>query len=87
MSRTGEDLWGSLLKAGLVEGQPPATDTIESPWYVKAILAFSGWLAAIFLLGFRGCGITIHYRKRVRFLSHRRGDDGCRLCGLAYPQK
>jgi hypothetical protein len=57
MNRTGEDLWGSLLKAGLVEGAAPATDTIESPWYVKAILAFSGWLAAIFLLGFVGVGL------------------------------
>lgn len=56
MSRPGEPLWETLLQAGLVQGEAPATDTIESPWYVKAILAFSGWLAAIFLLGFVGVG-------------------------------
>ena len=56
MSRTGEPLWETLLEAGLVQGEAPATDTIESPWYVKALLAFSGWLAAMFLLGFVGVG-------------------------------
>jgi uncharacterized membrane protein len=56
MSRPGEPLWETLLEAGLVQGEAPATDTIESPWYVKAILAFSGWLAAMFLLGFVGVG-------------------------------
>lgn len=56
MSRPGEPLWETLLEAGLVQGDAPATDTIESPWYVKALLAFSGWLAAMFLLGFVGVG-------------------------------
>ena len=56
MSRLDEQLWETLLKAGLVQGEAPATDTIESPWYVKGILAFSGWLAAMFLLGFVGVG-------------------------------
>ena len=56
MSRPVEPLWETLRQAGLVQGEAPATDTIESPWYVKAILAFSGWLAAIFLLGFVGVG-------------------------------
>ena len=41
MSRPAEQLWETLLQAGLVDGGAPATDTIESPWYVKAILAFS----------------------------------------------
>jgi len=57
MSQPGAPLWETLLQAGLVQGQAPATDTIESPWYVKVILAFSGWLAAIFLLGFVGVGL------------------------------
>ena len=56
MSRSGEPLWETLLGAGLVQGEAPATDTMESPWYVKALLAFSGWLAAMFLLGFVGVG-------------------------------
>jgi len=57
MSRAAEQLWGTLLRAGLVLGEAPATDRIESPWYVKGILAFSGWLAAMFLLGFVGVGL------------------------------
>jgi uncharacterized membrane protein len=56
MSRPDAPLWETLLQAGLVQGEAPATDTIESPWYVKGILAFSGWLAAMFLLGFVGVG-------------------------------
>ena len=58
MSRPGEQLWDTLLQAGLVQGEAPATDRmIASPWYVKGILAFSGWLAALFLLGFVGVGL------------------------------
>ena len=57
MSRPGKQLWDSLLHAGLVQGEPPVVDRIESPWYVKGILAFSGWLAAVFLLGFVGVGL------------------------------
>lgn len=56
MSRQVEPLWEALRQAGLVQGEAPATDRIESPWYVKGLLAFSGWLAAIFLLGFVGVG-------------------------------
>jgi len=54
MSRQTEQLWATLLQAGLVEGAAPATGRPESPWYVKVLLAFSGWLAAFFLLGFIG---------------------------------
>ena len=34
----------------------PSTEALspDSPWYVKALLAFSGWLAAVFLLVFLG---------------------------------
>lgn len=56
MSRPAEALWETLLAAGLVKGVAPAADRIESPWYVKGLLAFSGWLAALFLLGFVGVG-------------------------------
>lgn len=52
MSRQYEPLWTTLLQAGLVQGSAPEADRLESPWYVKGLLAFSGWLAALFLLGF-----------------------------------
>ncbi len=44
-------LWNKLLKAKLVTGDIPAQAEIDSPWYIKSIMAFSGWLAAIFILG------------------------------------
>lgn len=56
MSRPNEQLWATLVQAGLTEGTAPAPGKLESPWYVKVLLAFSGWLAALFLLGFIGMG-------------------------------
>jgi len=47
-------LWSNLLAAGLVEGTAPESIEPTSPWYVKTLLAFSAWLAALFLLGFIG---------------------------------
>ena len=43
-----------LQEQGIVQGEQPENEVFESPWYVKALLAFSGWLAAIFILGFIG---------------------------------
>ncbi len=56
MSMQTEQMWDTLCQAGVVEGSAPETGKLESPWYVKVLLAFSGWLAAVFLLGFIGVG-------------------------------
>ena len=56
MSQEMEEVWSSLRQAGLVQGSAPETEKLESPWYVKTILAFSGWLAAILILIFIGIG-------------------------------
>ena len=56
MSQTVQPVWTALQKAGLVQGPAPEPGKLESPWYVKLLLAFSGWLAALFLLGFIGAG-------------------------------
>ena len=45
------ELWQRLAEAGLTDGKPAKSDTSPSPWFVKLILAFSGWLAAVFILG------------------------------------
>ena len=47
-----QQLWKTLTQAKLVSGEIPHEREPESPWYVKILLAFSGWLAASFLLGF-----------------------------------
>lgn len=46
------NVWNTLAEAKLVEGEMPTSKEEHSPWYVQLLLAFSGWLAAIFLLGF-----------------------------------
>ncbi|MES9883851.1 MAG: DUF4401 domain-containing protein [Sedimenticola sp.] len=56
MNRQNECIWAVLHQAGLVQEPAPKTTKLESPWYVKVMLAFSGWLAALFLLGFIGRG-------------------------------
>ena len=62
MSRQIEQMWAALLQAGLVQGSAPATGKPESPWYVKVLLALSGWLAAFFLLGFIGMAFASVFR-------------------------
>lgn len=47
-------VWSRLEQAGLVAGEAPAAPEAESPWFVKLLLAISGWLASIFLLGAMG---------------------------------
>jgi uncharacterized membrane protein len=58
MSPSAERLWTALRDAGLVQGAAPAMEAAETPWFVKVLLAFSGWLAALFLLGFLGLGLA-----------------------------
>jgi len=47
-------LLNSLAQAKLLKNPDAELQEVEidSPWYIKLILAFSGWLAAIFILGF-----------------------------------
>jgi uncharacterized membrane protein len=65
MSRQTEQMRAILLQAGLTEGTAPETGKLESPWYVKVLLAFSGWLAAVFLLGFIGAGFGLVFKNSI----------------------
>ncbi|MFA5171392.1 MAG: DUF4401 domain-containing protein [Sulfuriferula sp.] len=56
MNQDRIEMWEALSQASLVQGPTPETNRLESPWYVKVLLAFSGWLAALFLLGFIAVG-------------------------------
>ena len=51
-------LWQTLKNAQLIQGEEPSKKMSSSPWYIKALLAFSGWLAAIFMLGFLALGFN-----------------------------
>ncbi len=57
MTSTAEILWGQLQQAGVVSATMPASTKIHSPWYVRIMLGFSGWIAALFLLGFVVAGL------------------------------
>ncbi len=49
-------LWSLLEEKQLTTGTCPEDTELQSPWYIKVLMAFSGWLASIFLLGFVGLG-------------------------------
>ncbi|EWG98412.1 DUF4401 domain-containing protein [Halomonas sp. BC04] len=45
-----------LSQGGIDIAESEAVPALETPWFVRALQAFSGWLAALFLLGFIGMG-------------------------------
>ena len=45
-----EVLWEQLTSAGCAGDLPEPV--VSNPWYVKLMLAFSGWLASLFLFAF-----------------------------------
>lgn len=45
-----------LAQAGIEVTQGEGSPALETPWFVRALQAFSGWLAALFLLGFLAMG-------------------------------
>lgn len=53
-----EALWARLQAAALVEGTMPAHGEARSPWFVRVMLGFAGWIGALFLLGFVGAGLA-----------------------------
>ena len=57
MSQSSQ-IWNLLLDKGLVSGSEPEQKQPDSPWYVKTLLAFSGWLASIFVFAFLVAGFS-----------------------------
>lgn len=68
MTQQIEEIWSTLLRAGVVHGEAPKIGKPASPWYVKMVLAFSGWLAAIFLLFFLGLGFDFIFKNNLATL-------------------
>lgn len=72
-------LWSQLANANLVSGSEPEAGELESPWYISVFMAFLGWLAALFLLGFVGFGVfSVIENKITSFII------GCLMIGGAY---
>ena len=78
-SQKRKNLWSELETAGLVSGDVPQPQELESPWYVRLLIGFSGWLAAIFLLAFLAVGFEFIYRNSAAAIIL-----GGLMLGLAY---
>src|SRR5262249_19778495 len=50
-------IWTRLQEARLVEGALPEAGDTASPWFIRVMLGFAGWLGALFLLGFAGAAL------------------------------
>lgn len=62
MSIRREQLWNYFSTAGIVTGQIPQAIESDSPWYVRVMLGFAGWLGALFLLLFFGFALGSFFR-------------------------
>lgn len=58
MTRNGDDFKAKLSQANITLNEPIKPLPLETPWFVRALQAFSGWLAALFLLGFIAMGMV-----------------------------
>jgi len=56
---SAQEFWDRLAAEGLVEGERPAPERAQSPWYVRAMLGIAGWIGALFLLGFVGTAFAL----------------------------
>lgn len=56
MTRKTTPLIARLSQAGIPLNEHDTTASPEVPWFVRVLQAFSGWLSALFLLGFIGLG-------------------------------
>jgi len=68
VTRAPDDLWSTLAAAGLTSGDMPAAEP-HTPWYVRVMLGFAGWLAASFLLGFVGVAFMFVMQSRTAAVS------------------
>jgi len=62
MGISREQLWNRLQAAGLAVGEIASPVDQPSPWFVRAMLGFAGWIGALFLLGFVGASLQFVIR-------------------------
>jgi uncharacterized membrane-anchored protein len=60
---SSQSLWNQLAENNLVSGEKPATDHKITPWYIRFIQGFAGWLAAIFIMAFFGTFFSFIFRQ------------------------
>ncbi len=74
-NQASQDLWLDLAQAGLTQGERPTDGESSAPWFIRALLGISAWLAALFVLGFIGVVIESVFRSEGAALAV-----GCLLC-------
>ncbi len=67
MSVDTKTIWATLSSANLVEGEQANNIEVNSPWYVKLLLALAGWFAALFLLLFVGISLESFFDNKILF--------------------
>ena len=72
-------IWQILYEAKLTQGNEPSQKDLNSPWYVKTLLAFTGWLAALFVLGFLATALHGLLDNKIALMIF-----GIFMIGLAY---
>ena len=79
MNLSKQDFWTQLIQAQIVEGEMPVSNAMEPPWYIKVLLGFSGWVAALFLLGFTALAAEVLWKNAAAALTL-----GCLMVGGAF---
>ncbi len=65
---SNKQLWNLLAAKSIVSGEStPMTDQ-HSPWFVRVMLGFAGWIGAFFLLGFVGVSLQFIMRNNTASL-------------------
>jgi hypothetical protein len=73
-----EQLWDHLAAAGLVIGKNAPSADPYSPWFVRVMLGFAGWLGALFMLGFVGVSLQFILRSSTASMI-----TGAAVCAVA----
>jgi uncharacterized protein DUF4401 len=63
------ELWAKIASAGMTVGDMPEAVDAHTPWYVRVMLGIAGWLAAGFLLGFVGVGLSFVLESKAASVS------------------
>jgi len=67
-SFTPEQLWDRLAEKTLVTDEMAPLPDQHSPWFVRLMLGFAGWIGALFLLGFVGASLAFIIRSSTASL-------------------
>jgi uncharacterized membrane protein len=55
-------LWDSLKEGDFIVGESAPAMDHHSPWFVRIMLGFAGWIGALFILGFLGVSMQFIFR-------------------------